>query len=312
MNSSWQCKFPGGQTYREPMPTPILTSWHLHSTASDVNAARPEPYAPLPSSPNDHFHVYSNAPHGIIGSPHQARAGVSGPTPPSQADFAPHAQQVQHQHLQHQHSGSSGQKLVSPTNEPILDRRGIEEEDNLAYVRSRRKAQNRAAQRAFRERKAEYAKSLEAKIAELETTQRQTFRENESLRKDLDKMSIENAILRTTSRISRGSFSTEPAGLMRFNLKDFSTSIVRNHINKFPSYRIRTSINDDESLLAVNAAWDLIIGHRLFKRGLVDIGDVIGILKHCTCYNGQGPGFSERTITSAIEQSVARLTDDLT
>ncbi|KAH7200626.1 hypothetical protein BKA60DRAFT_470171 [Fusarium oxysporum] len=312
MNSSWQCKFPVDQPHRQPIPIPILTPWYLHSAASDVNASRQERYAPLTSNPNDHFHVYSDASHGSNGSPHQTRASVSGPTPPSQADPAPHAQQVQHQHLQRQHSGGSGQKPVSHINENILDRRGNEEEDNLANARSRRRAQNRAAQRTFRERKAEYTKDLETKIAQLEAAQRQTFRENERLRKDLDKMSIENAILRVTSRISRGSFSTEPAGLMRLNLKDFSSSIVRNHTNKFPSYRIKTSINDDESLLAVDAAWDLIIGHRLFKRGLVDIGDVIGILKHCARYNGQGPGFSERNITNAIEQSVARPTDDLT
>lgn len=124
-------------------------------------------------------------------------------------------------------------------------------------------------------------------------------------------MSIENAMLHTTSHISRSRFSIEPAGLMRFNPGDVSWKVVGDHANKSPCPQIGKPI-DDKSLLTADAAWDFIINHRLFKKGLVDIGDVTDLLKHWIYYNGQGSVFSKRAIFSAIEKSVARCTDELT
>jgi AP-1-like factor len=167
------------------------------------------------------------------------------------------------------------------------------------------------SQRAFRERKEKHVKDLEVKLTQLEAAQKHASREHERLRRLLQKMSTENTILRATSHISRGSLSTESAtGPMRFNSKDFYSNVLRNNINKSPSHRIVTAI-DGERLLAADAAWDFIIGHELSKKGLVDVGDVSALLKHCTRCDGRGPVFSERDITSAIEQSVAGGTDNL-
>ncbi|EGU77563.1 hypothetical protein HZS61_011076 [Fusarium oxysporum f. sp. conglutinans] len=307
MYSSWQHKFPDGQPYCWPMLTPPLTPSPSHSAASSgVNTPQPESSASLSSNPNYHFHVFNVVSHDINESPHQAGASVPDPNPPILTDFAPQAEHVQQQHPQRQQSGSSGQKPVSPINEPILERRGSEEDDNLAYARSRRKDQNRAAQRAFRERKEKYVKALEAKIAQLEVAQRQTSCENERLEKILHKMFLENASLRIAPHVSRSSLPTESARLMHFNSKDLFSEVVRSHTNKSPFCQIRTSI-DGESLLAADAAWDLIIGHKLFKKGLIDIGDVTDLLKHWR----QGPVFSKRAIISAIEKSARRRTDDL-
>lgn len=167
------------------------------------------------------------------------------------------------------------------------------------------------SQRAFRERKEKYVEDLKAKIAQLEAAQRQTSRENERLKKDLQKMSIENAMLRGTPHISHSSVSIQPAGLIHPNPEDLSSKVVRDHTNKSPSSQIGKAI-DDESLLTADAAWDLIIGHRLFKKGLIDIGDVIDLLNHWARYDVQGRVFLKRAIIIAIERSVARCTDDLT
>ena len=79
--------------------------------------------------------------HDINESPHQAGASVPDPNPPILTDFAPQAEHVQQQNARLQQSGSSGQKPVSPINEPILDKTGSGKD----YARSRRMAQNRAA-----------------------------------------------------------------------------------------------------------------------------------------------------------------------
>jgi hypothetical protein len=123
-------------------------------------------------------------------------------------------------------------------------------------------------------------------------------------------MSIENVMLHISPHINRSSLSTEPADLMRFNPEDISSKVVRDHTKESPS-QIDTS-SENESLLAADAAWDFINGHRLFKKGLVDIGDSTDLLKHWARNNDKGPVFSTRAIISAIESSVARFTDDLT
>lgn len=127
-------------------------------------------------------------------------------------------------------------------------------------------------------------------------------------------MSTENEILRATSsrQGSSSSRSPEPAttGPMSYQPTDFYSNVLQNHQNKVPSHRIITSDNG-EKLFAAGATWDYIISHPLYKRGLVDVGDVSERLKHCARCDGQGPVFPEGAIISAIEQSVASGSDDL-
>ena len=61
---------------------------------------------------------------------------------------------------------------------------------------TKRKAQNRAAQRAFRERKERHVKDLEAKVAELELVTRRMREENETLRGKVSKLESENNVLK--------------------------------------------------------------------------------------------------------------------
>ncbi|KAI1772294.1 PAP1-domain-containing protein [Hypoxylon cercidicola] len=56
---------------------------------------------------------------------------------------------------------------------------------------SKRKAQNRAAQRAFRERKEKHLKDLETKVEELEKASSATTNENSQLRAQIDKLTME-------------------------------------------------------------------------------------------------------------------------
>ncbi|KAF8807169.1 hypothetical protein BYT27DRAFT_7099823 [Phlegmacium glaucopus] len=63
----------------------------------------------------------------------------------------------------------------------------------------KRKEQNRAAQRAFRERKEKHVKDLEDKISELEAKNEQAQNENENLRDLLARLRNENVVLKQSS-----------------------------------------------------------------------------------------------------------------
>ncbi|PPQ90428.1 hypothetical protein CVT25_014946 [Psilocybe cyanescens] len=63
----------------------------------------------------------------------------------------------------------------------------------------KRKEQNRAAQRAFRERKEKHVKDLEDKVADLEAKNEQAHNENENLRDLLTRLQTENVALKQSS-----------------------------------------------------------------------------------------------------------------
>ncbi|KDQ17722.1 hypothetical protein BOTBODRAFT_93074, partial [Botryobasidium botryosum FD-172 SS1] len=60
----------------------------------------------------------------------------------------------------------------------------------------KRKEQNRAAQRAFRERKEKHVKDLEDKVAALEAKSQTQTAENENLRDLLGRLQSENLLLK--------------------------------------------------------------------------------------------------------------------
>lgn len=159
-------------------------------------------------------------------------------------------------------------------------------------------------------------KNLEAQLATLEASQHQTVTENEKLRRDLQKMSTENEILRATSSMQSQKGSMSPAGPttttgpMHYSPTDFYSDLLANHTNKTPSHRVVES-EAGERLLAAGATWDIIINHELFKRGLVDVGDVSERLKPQAKCDGQGPVYEERAILEAIQASVASGSDEL-
>lgn len=172
-----------------------------------------------------------------------------------------------------------------------------------------------SSQRAFRERKERHVKDLEAKLASLEAAQSQTATENEKLKREMQKISTENEILRATSSVQaqqNGPISPVAGittGPMQYNPTDFYSDLLQNHTNKTPSHRIVES--GGERLLAAGATWDYIINHDLFKKGLVDVADVSERLKCQAKCDGQGPVFEERAVLKAIVDSVASGSDEL-
>ncbi|KAI4861812.1 hypothetical protein F4820DRAFT_49201 [Hypoxylon rubiginosum] len=305
---------------------PPLTPSHSNSAASEEfnNHSPHDVYEGFQN--NDHF-PQNFEQYAQFNQQPQSFPGPPGPpTPPTQPI---HNQNGQNQ-SQSQVNSASGAKStpadILPMAKPDPDGNRAtasnSDEDDLTPAQSRRKAQNRAAQRAFRERKERHVKDLEAKLASLEEAQHRTASENEKLKRDLQKMSTENEILRATSNVQAaaaahlpggGSMMSSPppttTGPMQYSPTDFYSDLLQNHANKTPSHRVVES--GGERLLAAGATWDYIINHELFKKGRVDVGDVSLRLKSQAKCDGQGPVFEERVILQAIVESVASGSDEL-
>ncbi|CAG7980692.1 unnamed protein product [Penicillium salamii] len=201
----------------------------------------------------------------------------------------------------------------------IADVRSSSEEKDSVPAQSKRKAQNRAAQRAFRERKERHVKDLEDKVNNLETASDTLHADNERLKRELAKYTTENEILRATSNTNRahGNINDSPeptvTGPMRYSPTDFYTSLVPDGsaLPRSPQHRVTVCQITGEKLLDAGATWDLIQGHELFKRGQVDIANVTEILKGMAQCDGQGPAYKEGQVRRAIEESAAMDRDEL-
>ncbi|ORY10646.1 hypothetical protein BCR34DRAFT_566460 [Clohesyomyces aquaticus] len=196
-------------------------------------------------------------------------------------------------------------------------RSSSEEKESLTPAQSRRKAQNRAAQRAFRERKERHVRDLEAKLNALESSTHSLQSDNERLKLALQRARTENEILRATSgshspsssRPVSASYPSPGAHLPdedsmkedeAYNVQALSNGSVVNSANKEHAASRRKTKGKE---IPATQTWDLIQSHPLVKQGLVDIADVCERLKGAAKCDGHGPVFEEATIWKAVEES---------
>ncbi|KAI2639289.1 hypothetical protein GGS21DRAFT_506894 [Xylaria nigripes] len=286
-------------------PTPPNQSPHVRSPMELYDFRSPDQFSPT-------FDQYAQFGHHNQSMP-------CPPGPPTPPTLSMHGQSHRDLNSGYPVEGGRADMLPLTNSEPDTNRPAgsNSDDDDLSPAQSRRKAQNRAAQRAFRERKERHVKDLEAKLASLEAAQSQTATENEKLKREMQKMSTENEILRATSsahvqnaRVSSSSpVSDITTGPMQYNSDDFYSHLLQNHQNKNRSHRIVEA--GGQRLLAAGATWDYIINHELFKKGLIDVGDVSDRLKFQAQCDGQGPVFPESVILQAIMESVASSSDEL-
>ncbi|KAH6630215.1 hypothetical protein B0J18DRAFT_93300 [Chaetomium sp. MPI-SDFR-AT-0129] len=310
MDYSQHAFFPGAPPYQFMGPQVPLTPSHSNSVASEdfKTSSPPEIFERYPNGiPPEQYQNYDGYVRFNAG---QAFPGP--PTPPGQLGAAgvPGSGTAQQ-------SGPTSEITKNDSDDLDASRRqgSNSEEDDLTPAQSRRKAQNRAAQRAFRERKERHVKDLESRLHNLEQAQTEAATENERLKRDLQKMETENEILRATSMAGGNSGSPAAAaptttGPMQYSPTDFYSNVLQGHANKSPSHRIVTS-EKGERLLAAGAAWGVIVNHELFKRGLVDVSVVSERLRPQAKCDGQGPVFEEGAILQAIEESVGENSDEL-
>lgn len=185
------------------------------------------------------------------------------------------------------------------------------------------------SQRAFRERKERHVKELEIKLNSLEAHSSTLLTDNERLKRELEKLATQNEILRATTtpfnmthlNNAHGHPSHAPpppespiSGPQNYSPSAFHEALSGTHasfVNKPISHRIQVSATTGERLLATGATWDLIQKHELFRKGMVDIGEVCDRLKDRAMCDGTGPAFAESEIHRAIEESVAGAGDEL-
>ena len=179
-------------------------------------------------------------------------------------------------------------------------------------------------QRAFRERKEKHVKELEVKLKSIEAQSTDLVTDNERLRRELDRLTTQNEILRQTSTSSRlpgqpHRVSPDPnasldTGPMAYSPKAFNAAFAKDGHGTSTDEAVTHAITvspTGEKILAPGAAWDLIHAHELYKRGSVDLGQIVDRLRDKIVCNGQGPSFHEQEVVKAIEESIGVPGDEL-
>ncbi|KAM0718319.1 hypothetical protein Q7P37_006651 [Cladosporium fusiforme] len=197
------------------------------------------------------------------------------------------------------------------------------DKDLLTPAQSRRKAQNRAAQRAFRERKERHVRDLESKLNLLTTTTSSLQSDNERLKLLLQRTQTENEILKATASSSPTrhhppNFVDDPSTMpsTRSVSSDDEPSLDRVRLangllSTASSQTSRTSPQVDTHILSASATWDLLQTHPLYLQGALDVGEVLEKLKHMARCDGTGPMFDEEDVRRLIEQVGERGSDEL-
>ena len=188
------------------------------------------------------------------------------------------------------------------------DSNSNEEEDIMV----KRKAQNRAAQRAFRERKEQRVRELEQKLGESEKEKVRLASENERLKKENTVISTENQVLMATTE--KGGFSREPSGPLRANfpVHKFTNMLLADHSasegnatsqNDFgPSYVVYEKRAGDV-MLGAGAVWEQIMQEP--DSDEIDIERVMEFLMGKERCDGFGPVFSLNDVKAGIAHARA-------
>ncbi|KAG6995735.1 fluconazole resistance protein 3 [Physcia stellaris] len=207
-----------------------------------------------------------------------------------------------------------------------------DEKEGRTPAQSRRKAQNRAAQRAFRERKERHVKEI--KLNNLTSTNASILTEKERLEREVERLATQNEILRATAQTFPTSTSphrpeSPVSGPQVFSPTSFLAAMTEGHgpatadhggssgtasgSRSTPdiSHRIAISPTTGERLLGTGPTWDLIQGHELYQKGMVDLALLCENLKGKAICDGTGPAYPESAVRKAVEESVSGAGDEL-
>ncbi|KAL8767495.1 MAG: hypothetical protein Q9209_006002 [Squamulea sp. 1 TL-2023] len=288
----------------------------------DVPARNGHPYTPQDEHTNNPMDAYSD-PNGFVAFEQSFNFAPQSMIPPSQSP--PHSLRRSSVSQQLPRETSLDMAADFEIYEPGQGRSSDDEKDNLTPAQSRRKAQNRAAQRAFRERKERHVKDLEGKLNNVTSQNSSLLAEIERLQRENEKFATQNEILRATTtplnvNQNQPGFNnhvahpTSPiAGPMHFS------PMTSRHIVSSPTermvppgpHRIDFSPSSGERLYGTGATWDFIQNHELFRQGMVDIALVSQRLQQHAICDGSGPAFPESAIIRAIENSIGGAADEL-
>ncbi|EEH09068.1 conserved hypothetical protein [Histoplasma capsulatum G186AR] len=212
--------------------------------------------------------------------------------------------------------GISSNRIEDFQTDKTLPRSSSEEKETLTPAQCRRKEQNRAAQRAFRERKERRVRDLEQELNRYKSNYSSLMEDHKSLKRQIEKIDTENEMLRATSNNNAQRSIADygpnevppPTGFLR-NLAEYSTcGADKGELAHSPS---SSNKGPGEKLLDAAATWDLIVRH-LTSRGMnFDIQTIYDRLKSCTVLDGHCLVVDEAHVLQAIEESVSAGSDEL-
>ncbi|AGO10470.1 AaceriABR018Cp [[Ashbya] aceris (nom. inval.)] len=182
--------------------------------------------------------------------------------------------------------GHMNRQFVSPYNQD-----GMYDSGDL---KEKKKAQNRAAQKAFRERKEARLRELEQKLKESEENRGALFREVEQLKRENQVINNENRMLlqRTTNNLSTG--AAEEPEKFTFPAKDAAISDPTDGgQNQGIQY-----FAGGKKLLTVPATWEYL--HKISLQRDIDVYYIMQLLKGAEVCHGFGPAYTRELIDSLV------------
>lgn len=205
--------------------------------------------------------------------------------------------------------------------QPIETKEELSEE----ALYQRRKAQNRAAQRAFRERKDTKIRELADKLDAAEQQRQRLERELEQMKQHNAMLDVENQMLLEAQQAqgAANSISNTPPstlspsfgvsapaktdfiistlGPQEMSVHGITPEQIQSQASKpGPSY-----VRDDEKLLTISAVWDYIMEFTNLNEDIhIDISRVMDRLRGNEVCHGFGPAYPLRLINEILMESI--------
>lgn len=242
----------------------------------------------------DYFVPYSHQSGSSVSSPSLV-AGVNAPAPESKTSPLTGPDEKK---------GPKGKKQLLAEQDAILlskDDSELTEEE----LQMKRRAQNRAAQRAFRERKEIKLKELETRLAQSEEEKRILLNQLDSARRQNASMKTENESLKAGSgsgpnaayESSKFVFPSTQTEFINALMKDTPHVLKENTLNKV----YEDTQNPGKKLMVVGAVWDYLQS-KSEDNSDIDIIKVMELLRgHEKCH-GYGPAYPIELVDSTIQR----------
>ncbi|CAK9441783.1 uncharacterized protein LODBEIA_P56510 [Lodderomyces beijingensis] len=176
----------------------------------------------------------------------------------------------------------------------------------------KRKAQNRAAQRAFRERKETKLKELEAKLLQSEGERQRLMEELDNISKQNLSITTENEILKTSDNSNLMTLSNSNNPVTKFDFPQtqdaFIAEILRGNEHHLKPAYINKVYDDSQGkkLLALGAVWDYLqikAEEANLDSSSIDFVQVMEKLRGNEKCHGYGPAYTLESVDQAIRES---------
>ena len=263
----------------------IFNNAQYPSSNEDMLDDRPYKYA------NNESISTSSSPSGIVNSHLNSKAnGIFSPVSVSEDKKKP----------------KSKKQLLNEQDAMLIAK--DDSELNEEELQMKRKAQNRAAQRAFRERKETKLKELECKLAESEEEKRRLLSQLNLAKQQNISILTENEYLKNKSSSEQNLVNKSDTMNVVFpkNQRDFIYGLAGNH--EVNNYTINKVYENPEvpgrKLLAVGAVWDYLQlkSQESEKYENLDILEIMGCLKGNERCHGYGPAYPLELVEQVVNE----------